>query len=95
MTNLFGISANDQDLFHTPQVQSLAPALVIVDADRWMEYAALLELESPDLSSPFIFIWSRGHTSDAVVIKRHSDRTTLYYDPDVEPRAVQLWRNSP
>lgn len=91
MHNLFGISASDQELFKTPEAQALAPALVIVDADRWMEYAALLELQRPDLTSPFIFIWSRGLGPDAVVAASFPERTILYYDPDILPRVIQRW----
>jgi hypothetical protein len=95
MTNLFGISASDQAIFHTAEVQALTPALVIVDADRWMEYAALLELQEPDLSSPYIFIWSHGRPVDLAVAKNYPERTILYYDPDIEPRTIQFWTIAP
>ncbi len=65
MKNLYEISAAALAPFQTLQTQAIAPALVLVNSPRWMGYGALLELESPDLSSPLIFAWSSGPIVDA------------------------------
>jgi hypothetical protein len=57
MVALYNISRSNQAPFHTPAVQAVTSALVIVHAARWMEYGALLELENPELTTPFIFAW--------------------------------------
>lgn len=69
MTNLFGINQAVLTPFRTPEAQALTPALVLVDSPRWMGYAAFLELQSPDLTSPFIFAWSSGPIINARMAK--------------------------
>ena len=60
MVDLYDITRSDQAAFLSPAAQSLTPALVIVHTARWMEYGALLELENPELTSPFVFAWTSG-----------------------------------
>ncbi|OGO27123.1 MAG: hypothetical protein A2136_11005 [Chloroflexi bacterium RBG_16_54_11] len=67
MFGLYWIERADQEPFETPSAQALAPALVIVHSERWMEYGALLDLENPELTSPFIFAWSISPTTDATL----------------------------
>jgi H+/Cl- antiporter ClcA len=57
MVALYDITRSDQAPFQTPAAQTVTRALVIVHADRWIEYGALLDLENPDLTTPFIFAW--------------------------------------
>jgi len=78
----FGVQRADLDPFLTPQAQALTPALVIVHTDDWRQYADLLELASPFLDSPFIFIWTAGYSSDQIVIKAFPERTVVHYYPD-------------
>jgi hypothetical protein len=67
-------------------LESYQPALVIVDAERWMPYGNTLALESPALDSALIFAWSIGPTTDARLIDYYQGkRTILYYYPDLEP----------
>jgi hypothetical protein len=70
--------------FLTPQAREKTPALVIVHTRKsWTEYAGLLELEDPWLTTPFIFAWSNyGSISDAVLAGLYPDRQIIYYYPD-------------
>jgi hypothetical protein len=81
MQGLFGTSREQLDPFQAPEVKALAPALVIVDADYWRDYAGLLELANPFLDSPFIFIWDRGANPNLRVIQAFPDRTAYLYRP--------------
>ena len=85
MVNLYGISAADQQPFLQPDVQALAPALVIVDTQRWMEYGALLDLENPSLTSPLIFAWTTNPQREAVLVRSFPERAVYYYYPDRQP----------
>jgi hypothetical protein len=81
MYALYNIELADQKPFLTPAVQSLAPALVIVHSDRWMEYGALLDLEDPELTTPFIFAWSISEFSDLLLANDFPYRTVYHYYP--------------
>jgi hypothetical protein len=82
MHGLYGIERSDQNSFQTPGAQELTPALVIVHSERWMEYGALLDLEDPFLSTPFIFAWSNRPKIDALLAPDFPQRTVYHYYPD-------------
>ena len=81
MVGLYNIERADQTPFLTPAAQSLTPALVIVHSERWMEYGALLDLENPELSTPFIFAWSISPLTDSMLGKDFPGRTVYHYYP--------------
>jgi hypothetical protein len=68
----------------TTQARSQTPALVLVHTQKiWTEYAGLLELEDPWLSSPFIFVWSNnGSISDTDLAALYPHRKIIYYYAD-------------
>ena len=70
--------------FLTTQARAKTPALVIVHTQKiWTEYAGLLELEDPWLTSPFIFAWSNnGSISDAGLAALYPNRQIIYYYTD-------------
>jgi hypothetical protein len=82
MNGLYGIERSDQDTFLTPGAKELAPALIIVHSERWMEYGALLDLEDPLLSTPFIFAWSNRPKIDILLAQDFPERTVYHYYPD-------------
>jgi len=82
MHGLYGISQARLDPFLTPQAQEFTPALVIVHADRWTEYGALLELQDPFLDTPFLFVISRGQRPDSNLAAVFSERSIIHYYPD-------------
>ena len=82
MYRLFGIGAQELAPFQMAEAQALAPALVFVDSERWMHYAIYTDLESPDLSSPFIFAWAYGTRQDTRVAAKFPQRKVFYYYPD-------------
>jgi hypothetical protein len=86
LQGLYGIEGEVLDIFKSEELESYQPALVIVDAERWMPYGNTLALESPALDSALIFAWSIGPTTDARLIDYYQGkRTILYYYPDLEP----------
>ena len=90
MHRLFGISRQDQAFFLQPEVQALAPALVVVQAERWMYYATLLELSDPYLTSPFIFAWTTSPEAAQRLGELYPARRLLIYDPEL-PDRFQNW----
>jgi 4-amino-4-deoxy-L-arabinose transferase-like glycosyltransferase len=82
MYRLFGIGRAELSAFQAVQDQALTPALIFVDAERWMPYAIYTDLETPELTSPFIFAWSIGPNTDASVASHFPDRAVYYYYPD-------------
>ena len=82
LQGLYTISRMMLTPFSTTQAQDLTPALVIVHPERWMSYGGLLELQSPYLDTPFIFVMSRGTASDQALITDYADRTVIHYYPD-------------
>lgn len=89
MFGLYDIERADQLPFETPAAQALTPALVIVHVDRWMEYGALLDLENPDLTTPFIFAWNNNPFTDALLADAFPGRTVYHYYPS---KPFQLYR---
>ena len=94
MYALYDIELADQEPFMTPAAQSLTPALVIVHSERWMEYGALLDLEDPEFTTPFIFAWSISSFADFMLAHDFPNRTVYHYYPGqpfklyVEPLAA-------
>jgi hypothetical protein len=82
MHGLYTIHRGRLEPFLTDEAQELAPALIIVDAPRWMPYGALLELSDPFLETPFIFAFSRGARADAQLAASFPERNFFYYYPD-------------
>lgn len=95
MYNLYTINRSRLKPFLTTEAQSFAPALVIVHPKAWMEYGALLELQDPFLDTPFIFVYSRGNTTDAAVAADYPDRTIIHYYPDEPDKFYSSPRPSP
>ncbi len=80
---LYGVHRAQLEPFLTPQARGMTPALVIVHVQKnWTEYAGLLELEDPWLTSPFIFARSSGPVEDAALVRANPARRAIYYYPD-------------
>ena len=81
MTNLYGINRAKLAPFETEQAKELTPALVIVHFKKsWTEYGGLLELQNANLTSPFIFVLSRGN--DDALAQDYPGRNIVYYYTD-------------
>jgi len=81
MTNLYGINRAMLAPFETEQAKELTPALVIVHFKKsWTEYGGLLELQNANLTSPFIFVLSRGN--DDALAQDYPGRNIVYYYTD-------------
>jgi hypothetical protein len=86
---LYGVHRSQLNPFLTAQARAKTPALVIVHTQKiWTEYAGLLELGDPWLTSPFIFAWSNNSSiSDAALAAQYPDRQIIYYYAD-EPNEL-------
>jgi len=82
MRGLYGTSREQLEPFLNAGDSIKTPALVVVDTHEWRSYAGLLEMASPMLDSPWIFIWHRGPKSTSRVIGAFPDREVYYYYPD-------------
>jgi 4-amino-4-deoxy-L-arabinose transferase-like glycosyltransferase len=60
----------------------IQPALIIVHSDTWHFYGALLELEDPFLSTPYVFAWSGQPATDAELPNDFPGRTVFHYYQD-------------
>lgn len=82
LKNLYEVSQTPIDTFLTLHSQNKTPALVIVTtSSTWISYGVLLNLETPDLSSPYIFIINSGKSLNQQVIDAFPNRSVIYYSP--------------
>jgi hypothetical protein len=81
LRGLHGMERADLRPFLTEQAKKLAPALIVVHPKTWMEYGVLLDLQSPSLDSPFIFIFSRDEQSDNALQAEFPERDFFHYYP--------------
>ena len=86
MYRLFSIGRMELESFEKAASPAVTPALVFVDAERWMYYSIYTELENQDLSSPFIFAWSVGPRTDRAAADHFPERSVYYYYPDEPDR---------
>ncbi|MDD2694638.1 MAG: hypothetical protein PHD58_01795 [Anaerolineales bacterium] len=89
MHGLYGVTRARLAPFQTEQAARLAPALVIVHPGKWTEYGSLLELQTPFLDTPFIFVYSRGAKENAALADEFPWRTIIHYYPN-EPYTFYL-----
>ena len=89
LRGLYGIERADLEIFMDPDLEEYLPALVIVDAEKWMPYGSTLVLESPALDSPLIFAWAIGPQTDRRLADYYQgERQVLYYYPDQDPNTL-------
>ncbi|MGB9672502.1 MAG: hypothetical protein ACPL3P_00035 [Anaerolineales bacterium] len=93
MVNLYGVNAQRLKPFQTDQALALTPALVIVHPQIWTEYGSLLDLSSPFLDSPWIFVRSLGTTSDQQVAEAFPQRNIIEYYPS-DPYRLTVTRRA-
>lgn len=79
---LHGMERADLLPFQNEQAKDVAPALIIVHPEIWVDYAVLLEMQDPFLNTPFIFVYSRGPGADAEVVVDFPERAVFHYYPD-------------
>jgi hypothetical protein len=83
LRGLYGISRTHMQPFLSEQAQQLAPALVIVHTQKkWVEYGTLLELQSPFLDSPFIFVFGPKVEDEQAIARSFPERRIIHYYPD-------------
>ncbi len=86
LRGLYGVNQAAMRAFQTASAQSLSPALIIVHTTHsWIEYGTLLELETPFLNTPFIFVYSRGPEVDTLLGAHYPERTIYHYYPTEQP----------
>jgi hypothetical protein len=83
MFGLYDVERAHIEPFLTSSAQDLAPALMIVHTSgTWIEYGTLIELETPYLDTPFIFVISRGPRTDQEVADHFPERNVYHYYAD-------------
>jgi hypothetical protein len=82
MHDLYGISRADLQPFLADDSQQYTPALIIVHTPRWMPYGGLLDLENPELTTPFIFAIGVGPNTDQQLVEDFPSRQVFHYYPD-------------
>jgi hypothetical protein len=80
MRDLYGISGSVLAPFDG--AGDLAPAVIIVHSDHWTGYGALLDLEDPFLTSPFIFTWGVRSGIYETLAEHFPERAVYHYYPD-------------
>lgn len=80
LTGLYNIRLSQLAPFQTEQAMALTPAIIVVTTDKmWNEYTGLLELQNPDLTSPFIFTRTDELEKLLAISRDYPDRQILYY----------------
>ncbi len=79
MRGLYGVERADLLPFLTQEARALTPAIVVVHIqETWTDYGALLDLQDPWLTSPFIFALGQGDALRA----DYPARRLIHYYPD-------------
>lgn len=81
MVGLYDIRRSALQPFLTPQAQALAPALISVHPKVWTAYGALLDLENPWLTSPFIFAFVTNEQEEKDILGDFPGRAMYDYYP--------------
>lgn len=71
---------------------NLGRALVLVDANRWFEYAPYLLLTQPYKDSELLVAWSPSRERDQVLVQTYDDYEIFRYDPQ-QPEVLQHLRS--
>jgi len=83
MIHLYGASREQLLPFQSQNATQLTPALIFVHRqNNWREYATLLELSSPYLDTPFVFVFSRSEEENQQVMRAFPGRKIWHYYPD-------------
>jgi 4-amino-4-deoxy-L-arabinose transferase-like glycosyltransferase len=85
LRGLYGMERADLTPFFTEKVKELTPAVIVVHPKSWMEYGVLLDLQSPTLNSPYIFIFSRSQEEDEALRAEFPERDFYHYYPHQDP----------
>jgi hypothetical protein len=87
---LYGISRAPMEPFLSAEAQQLTPALVVVHTQKkWVEYGTLLELQTPFLDTPFIFVFGPRVENLQALAQVFPERRILHYYTD-EPQKFYL-----
>jgi 4-amino-4-deoxy-L-arabinose transferase-like glycosyltransferase len=94
MVDLYGISRAQIEPFLTERAMALTPALVSVQKqDKWVEYGGLLDIESPTLDSPFVFLYHPTEEQLREISRQYLDRKVYYYYADTPDRLYTSLRD--
>jgi 4-amino-4-deoxy-L-arabinose transferase-like glycosyltransferase len=86
MHGLYGVQRSHLAPFLAPGSEKFTPALIVVHTkSKWIEYGTLLELQTPFLDTPYIFVISRGASADARVADHFPNRNIFHYYPFDDP----------
>ena len=75
----YGFSQQDLEPFYASEAKGLTPALVVVHTATWWDYGVYLNIQDPQLESPFIFAWASPTGNPAAALRRHYPGRTIYH----------------
>lgn len=85
--SLRGLYGIERERMRPLQEADLGNALVIVQADQWMEYGAVLTLTQPFTESELLLAWTNIPERINQLVQAFQDREIYYYYPD-EPNRL-------
>ena len=86
----YGFHRADLEAFQAAASTAKSPALILVHTVEWEEYGALLHLQDPQLTSPFVFYWASSDDNAHSDLADHFPGRSIYcYHPD-NPRQLLL-----
>jgi hypothetical protein len=89
---LYGVARQHVLPFLRPEFQAQTPALIIVHKQiSWYEYGTLIDLETPYLNTPYVFIYDPSLEEEASIVAQFPGRKVFHYYHD-DPYHLYLSR---
>jgi hypothetical protein len=77
---LYGVAAVHTQPFLTPEFKAVTPALIIVHKQiSWYEYGTLIDLETPFLDTPYVFVYDPTPEEEARITAQFPGRAVYHY----------------
>jgi hypothetical protein len=75
----YGFHRDDLEAFQAAASKAKTPALILVHTDEWKDYGALLHLQDPQLTTPFIFYWASSDDNAHSDLADHFPGRSIYH----------------
>ena len=75
----YGFHRDDPEAFQTAASGAKTPALILVHTEEWKDYGALLHLQDPQLTTPFVFYWASGGDDARSDLAEHFPGRFIYH----------------
>ncbi len=88
----YGFHRADLEAFQAAASGAKTPALILVDTEEWKEYGALLHLQDPQLTTPFLFYWASGDDDAHSDLADHFPGRSIYHFNPNNPTQLLISR---